>query len=152
MRDNYRKTFLVAAASLLIFSAAAWARDHHELDGTWKLLPTRSELNGEPPFASGTVTINDYNGKIYLMQHFSLGDSTDFSSAGFTLEGHYNDVIRSRAGFWGVVSWEEDTLHVKTTENGDTTVERFTIEPDGILMMSFQRPGHQTIRLYFQRS
>lgn len=145
------KTFVLAIAAFLVFSTAALARDHHQLNGTWRLIPSRSELNGEQPFASGTVTINDHGRNIYLAQQFGISEPQQSVSAGFTIDGHENSVIRRGSNFWGMANWENDSLHVQTTENGVTSTERFMLRPDGTMAMDFIRPGHQPVTLFFER-
>ena len=152
MRCKHYKSFMLAIAAVLLFSAGAWARDHRQdVNGTWKLIPTRSELNGEPAIESGTVTSDDHGGKIHLAQNFAFAAPTESASANFTLEGRENNVIRSGGSFWGIANWSNDTLQVSVTDNSSNSTERLSLEPDGTMVMNFERSGHRPVRLFFER-
>jgi hypothetical protein len=47
MRGKNCKNFLMGAATLALIAGSAWAANHHQLNGVWDLVPTRSILNGE---------------------------------------------------------------------------------------------------------
>ena len=149
MRKKCCKTFVPFLASFLLFSLAASARNHDDLNGTWKLLPPRSELNGEPAFSSGTVTITSHGGNLYLSQSFAMASEHDTATAGFTIQGKLDSVIRQGTDFWGVAKWSEDTLEVQTTNKGEISMERFRTDPDGVMVLTLDRSGHHTVRLFF---
>jgi hypothetical protein len=49
------------------------------------------------------------------------------------------------------MKWEGDVLKVTTTENGITTVERYSLLNDGTMMEQVERTGHHPETFYFQR-
>lgn len=54
MHSQISKTFLKTSLVLVFFASFGWAGNrHHELNGTWTLVPTRSEFGGEPRFKPG---------------------------------------------------------------------------------------------------
>jgi hypothetical protein len=73
------RIFLIQAAALAVFAGLSLASNHHVLNGTWQLVPARSELHGEPAIQTGTVTINDREGNIYVQRNFDL-DSANLST------------------------------------------------------------------------
>ena len=83
------RNFLAGAAAFVMFAAMGWAANHHELNGTWQWLPARSVLNGEPAMKSGTVTIRDREGNIYVSRNF------DFDSANTTFNGSFSTDARA---------------------------------------------------------
>ena len=42
----------------LLFGFSAFACDHSALNGTWTLVPAKSDFAGQPVVQTGTVTIN----------------------------------------------------------------------------------------------
>ena len=49
-----------------LVALSAFGRDHNALNGTWTLVPEKSDFAGQPPLQSATVTINDREGNITL--------------------------------------------------------------------------------------
>jgi hypothetical protein len=47
------KNLLRFAAVAALFAGCALANNHHSLNGTWQLIPARSEFNGEPAISNG---------------------------------------------------------------------------------------------------
>jgi hypothetical protein len=150
MRGRAGRNFLAGAAAFVMFAAMGWAVNHHELNGTWQLLPARSNLNGEPAIKSGTVTIHDREGNIYVSRNF------DFDAAHSTFNGSFSTDAREgtaikRAGLWSKSKWEGGALTVTTVQNGVTTVERYSLLNDGSMMEQVTRTGHQPETFYFER-
>ena len=54
----------------LLFAVSAFARDHIALNGTWTLVPTKSDFAGQPVVQTGTVTINEREGIITISRSF----------------------------------------------------------------------------------
>ena len=48
MRRKVSKLFLGSALGLVLFAASAPAANHHRLNGTWTLEPTKSDFSGQP--------------------------------------------------------------------------------------------------------
>ncbi len=151
MRRNLRKIFLGSTLGLVLFAACAMAANHHSLNGTWTLEPTRSNFDGEPAIQTGSVTINDREHNITVTRSFNYdGENRSFEYS-FTTDGRENSSIHQGKTFKSKAKWEGDVLRVTTTENGATTVERYSLAPDGSLMLVVERPEHRPVTLFFQR-
>jgi hypothetical protein len=151
MRRNLRKIFLGSTLGLVLFAASALAANHHSLNGTWTLEPTRSNFDGEPAIQTGSVTINDREHNITVTRSFSYdGENRSFEYS-FTTDGRENSSIHQGKTFKSKAKWEGDVLRVTTTENGATTAERYSLAPDGSLMLVVERPEHRPVTLFFQR-
>jgi len=78
------RNFLTRAATMAIFAGLTatlgFPANHHELNGTWQLIPSRSELNGEPAIQTGAVTINDREGNIWVSRTFNFRQRQSFGN------------------------------------------------------------------------
>ena len=54
----------------LLFAFSAFARDHNALNGTWTLVPAKSDFAGQPVVQTGTVIIHDRQGIIIVEPGF----------------------------------------------------------------------------------
>jgi len=144
------RNFLTGAATLAIFAGFALAVNHHELNGTWQLVPSRSELNGAPVIQTGTVTINDREGNIYVQRNFDFDSPNQSTSTSFATDARAKSSIKE-PGFKSKAKWEGDTLKVMTTQDGINIVERYRLNNDGAMVLQIERTGHQPETLYFQR-
>jgi hypothetical protein len=127
------RNFLFPAAALALFAGlagSAFANHHHEFNGTWQLVAARSELNGEPAIESGTVTINDREGNIYVDRNFSLEDGNRTVTTNVATDARAKATIKE-PGFRSKAKWYGDMLQVTTLHDGVTTVERYSLLPDG---------------------
>ena len=150
MRPIVGKTFLGVFAALALFAAPALASHHHELNGTWQLVPARSELHGEPAIQTGTVSINDREGNVWVERNFNLENGNSTVSTSFATDSRHNASIKE-PGFKSKAKWEGDVLKVTTTHEGITTVERYSLAGDGSMMLQVDRTGRPSETLYFQR-
>jgi hypothetical protein len=151
MRQLTGKIFpiLLAALTLLLVSIPALA--HPSPNGTWVLVPTRSNFAGEPVLQTGTVQINERQHHMYISRSFNYdGESGGFAS-NFTTDGQENSTIRKGQTFKSKAGWDGNVLKVKTTRDGLTTIERYTLAPDGTMVLTIERPDHQLQTLVFQR-
>jgi hypothetical protein len=139
---------LLMAVSVFLFAGAALANNHHELNGTWQLVPSRSVLNGEPAIESGAVTINDREGNIYVDRNFSLEDGNRSVTTNLTTDARAKATIK-QPGFSSKAKWEGDVLKVVMTHDGITTVERYSLLGDGTMMLQVDRSGRRAETLYF---
>jgi len=151
MRRNMSKIFLVSAAGMVLLTVSANAANHHSLNGTWTLEPTRSHFEGEPTIQTGSVTINDREHNITVTRSFSYDGANESFEYGFSTDGRENSSIHQGKAFKTKAKWDGDVLRVTTTENGSTTTERFSQSPDGSLMLVVERPEHRPVTLFFQR-
>jgi hypothetical protein len=148
------RNFLTGAATLAVCAglgaALGLAANHHELNGTWQLVPSRSELNGEPAVETGTVTISDREGNIYVSRNFDFDSANLSTSSTFSTDARAKTSIKE-PGFKSKAKWDRDALKVTTTHEGVTTVERYTLRDEGTMMLQTDRTGHHPETLYFQR-
>lgn len=144
------RNFLRLTFAAVLFAGFALANNHHSLNGTWQLVPARSELNGEPVIESGTVTINDREGNTYVARNFNLDAENRSVTTSFTTDARHNTSIKE-PGLRSKTKWEGDVLKVTTLQNGVTTIERYSLLSDGSLMEQVERTGHQPATLYFER-
>ena len=148
------RNFLLGASALAIFAAfgaaPALANHHHELNGTWQLVPARSVLNGEPAIQTGTVNINDREGNVWVERNFTLDSGNQTATTSFATDSRHNASIK-QPGFKSKAKWEGDMLKVTTDHEGVTTLERYSLVGDGTLMLQVERTGRPSETLYFQR-
>ncbi len=146
-----RGRLLAACVAALFCAALASAADHHRLNGSWSIIPARSDFGGQAAIQTGTVTINDREHNITITRSFTFDGANQTVSYGFTMDGHEGTTIHEGKDFKTKAKWEGDALVVKTVENGQTTIERFSLLPDGVLMLNVNRPGRPAMTLYLQR-
>ena len=151
MRLNTGKICLFSLAALVLFATSTLAASHHQLNGTWILDPTRSEFAGEPAIQTGTVTINDRQHNIYISRNFDFDGQKQTYEYSFSTDGRESATIHQGENFKSKAKWDGDVLKVTTEHNGSTIVERYSLEPDGSLMLVVERPEHRVITLFFHR-
>jgi len=135
----------------LLFALPAFAGSHTALNGTWTLVPTKSEFAGQPVIQTGTVTINERQGDITVSRNFK------YEGAEETL--FYRDMVDSRNGatihdgkdFKSKARWDHDALKVTTTQSGGVTTETYTLAPDGTMTATVMKLGQKPITLVFER-
>jgi len=139
-----RSTIAIAGAVLttLVLPFSAFGRDRIALNGTWTLVPTKSDFAGQPVVQTGTVTIDERQGNITVSRNFTYAGATD-SENNATI--HTGKDLKSKA------RWDHDVLKVTTTQSGAVTLESYSLAADGSMMVNVVRPDHATITLVFQR-
>jgi len=142
---------VLATVLFAIFAVTAIARDHTELNGTWSLIPARSDFAGEPAIQSGTVTIFDREGNITVSRNFKYDGPDQTYFYRYTTDGPKNSTIHAGPDLKSKVRWDGDVLEVTTTQLGATTDERYTLDADGTLVVRVLRPGRRPINLFFER-
>ncbi len=151
MRPQTRKSFFLSAAALAFFAASAFAANHHSLNGTWTLLADKSDFGGGKMIQSATITINDRQHNISISRNFTSEGENTTASYTFDTDARENATIHQGAGFKSKAKWDGDVLKVTTTRTNGIEMERYSLQPDGTLMMVIDRPDHRTLTLYFQR-
>jgi hypothetical protein len=151
MRPQSCKFFLISVAILVLFAASAFAANHHQLNGTWILVPTESEFGGEAAIQTGTVTINDREHNITVTRSFAYDAADQSLSYSFSTDGRENATIREGKTFKSKAKWDGDVLKVTTTADGVTTVERFTLAGDNTMRLVVERGDHHPRTLVFHR-
>jgi DNA primase len=144
------RNFLTGALTLAFFAGLTFAANHHELNGTWDLVPARSQFNGQPALQTGTVTINDREHNVYVSRDFNFDQGNTTVSTNFSTDARHNASIKE-PGFKSKAKWEGDVLKVTTVQNGVTIVERYSLQGDGTMMLQVDRTGLPAETLYFQR-
>jgi hypothetical protein len=139
-----------AALATLLFASSALASDHKALNGTWKLVPAKSDFAGQPVVQTGTVTISDHQGVIVVSRSFVYEGATEtFFYSDSTGNSQHNATIHTGKDLKTKTKWDDDVLKVTTTESGAVTLESYSLAPDGTMTVSVVRPEHKLITLIF---
>ena len=137
--------------TILLFALSAFAGDHSALNGTWTLVPAKSDFAGQPLVQTGTVTISDHQGVIVVSRSFEYKGATEtFFYNDSTGNSQNSTTIHTGKDLKTKTRWDHDVLKVTTTQSGATTLESYTLAADGSMSVSVVRPEHQPITLYFQ--
>ena len=142
--------FTGAVLTTLLFAFSAFARDHSALNGTWTLVPARSDFAGQPVLQTGTVTINDREGIIIVSRSFVYQGATETFFYNDLTDSEHNATIHTGKDLKSKTRWDHDVLKVTTTQSGAVTLESYTLAADGTMMVSVVRPDHKPITLVFQ--
>jgi hypothetical protein len=150
MRTYSTTAFKGAVLTTVLFAFAVFARGHSALNGTWTLVPAKSDFAGQSVVQTGTVTISDRQGIIIVSRSFVYeGASETFFYHDIT-DAENNATIRTGKGLKSKTRWDHDVLKVTTTQSGAITLESYTLAADGTMMVSVVRPEHKPITLVFQ--
>jgi hypothetical protein len=146
-------TSVIAGAILTaaLFAFSAFAREHKELNGTWSLIPTKSDFAGEPVIQSGTVKIFEREGNITVSRNFVYDGDDQTYFYKYITDGPKSATIHADRDFKSKVKWDHDVLEVTTTEPNGTTEESYTLSSDGTLVVRVLRPGRRPVNLFFER-
>jgi len=149
---NIMKTTITTAfLTTLLFVSSAVARERTALNGTWTLIPTRSEFAGQPVIQTGTVTINERHGDITVSRSFAYEGATETLFYRDMTDSENSATIKNGKDFKTKARWDHDVLKVTTTQSGAVTLETYTLTADGTMIVNVIRPDHKSITLYFQR-
>ena len=136
----------------LLFALSAFAGDHSSLNGTWTLVPAKSEFAGQPVVQTGTVTISDHHDVIVVSRSFVYeGASETVFYSDSTANSRNSPTIHTGKDLKTKTRWDDDVLKVTTTQSGAVTQERYTLARDGTMTVSVERPDHKIITLVFQK-
>jgi len=136
----------------LLFAVFAFASDRSALNGTWTLVPAKSDFQGQPVVQTGTVTISDHEGVTVISRSFVYEGATEtFFYSDSTANSRNSPTIHSGKDLKTKTKWEHDVLKVTTTLSGAVTLESYTLAADGAMMVSVERPERKPITLVFQR-
>src|SRR5271169_13979 len=145
------RTSIGAALATLLFAVSTFASDHHALNGTWILVPAKSDFAGQDVVQTGTVTIDDRQGNITVSRNFAYDGANETVFYRFSTDGQENSTIKDGKDFKSKAKWEHNVLKVATTRGAATTVEHFNLAADGTLILHVYQPEHKPITLQFQR-
>jgi hypothetical protein len=152
MRTYSTTTVTGAVLATFLFAFSAFARDHTALNGTWTLVPTRSDFAGQPVIQTGTVTIDERQGNITVSRSFIYQGAAETFFYSDMTDSENNATIHNGKDLKSKTRWDHNVLKVTTTQSGaTTTLESYTLAADGTMMVSVMRPEHKRITLLFQR-
>jgi hypothetical protein len=135
----------------VLLAAAALANQKHALNGTWLLVPARSQFAGEPVIQTGTVTIADREHNIYISRNYNFDGDSGTVSYQTSTDGRENSSIHEGKAFKTKAKFEGADLVVTSSQDDITSTERYHLNPDGSMTLTADRPGHRTVVLFFQR-
>jgi hypothetical protein len=139
-----------AILATLLCGVSALARDHSSLNGTWTLVPAKSDFAGQPVVQTGTVTINDHQGIITVSRNFVYKGTTETFYYSDMTDADRGATIRTGKDLKSKTRWDHDVLKVTTTQSGAITLESYTLAADGSMTVNVVRPEHTPITLVFQ--
>ncbi|MGA2324891.1 MAG: hypothetical protein ABSH05_01255 [Bryobacteraceae bacterium] len=151
MRTFSTTAIAAAVVTTLLCAFSAFARDHSALNGAWTLVPAKSDFAGQPVVQTGTVTIDDRQGNIFISRSFVYEGATETFFYRDATDGQKNTTIHTGKDLKSKTIWDHDVLKVTTTQSGATTVESYTLAADGAMLVTVVRPAHKPITLVFQR-
>ena len=151
MRIN-RTSTITGVLSTLLFSFSAFAGEHQVLNGTWKLVPAKSDFAGQPVVQTGTVRINDDRGVIVITRSFVYeGAAETYFYNDSTANSKNSPTIHTAKDLKTKTKWDHDVLKVTTTQSGAVTLESYSLSTDGTMMVSVVTPAGKPINLIVQR-
>ena len=137
--------------STLLFAFSAIARDHSALNGTWTLVPAKSDFAGQAVVQTGTVTIDDKEGVIIVSRSFVYEGATDTFFYRDITDAENNATIHTGKDIKSKTRWDHGVLKVTTTQSGAVTLESYTLAADGAMTVKVVRPESKPITLVFHR-
>lgn len=136
---------------VLFIGTIAFASQKQALNGTWLLMPTRSQFAGEPVIQTGTVTIADRQHNIYISRNYNFDGESGVVSYQTSTDGRENSSIHESKAYKTKAKFDGGDLVVTGTQDNITTTERYHLNPDGTMTLTVDRPGHHTLVLFFER-
>ena len=134
----------------LLLALTALAGDHSSLNGTWKLVPAKSDFAGQAVVQTGTVTINDRQGIIVVSRSFVYEGATETFFYDDSTGSRHNATVHTGKDMKTKTKWDHDILKVTTTQSGAITLESYSLSPDGTMLVSVVRAEHKPLNLVFQ--
>jgi hypothetical protein len=145
-------TFAITGFALALMCAVSVsARDHSELNGTWTMLPAKSDFAGQSVVQTGTVTIHDADGAIVVSRSFQYEGATQSFFYRDSTDAEHGETFHTGKDLKSKTTWEHNVLVVKTTQSGSVTIESYSLAADGTMIDSVTQPNHKPIVLVFQR-
>jgi hypothetical protein len=135
----------------LLFAFCAFAGNHSALNGTWTLVPAKSDFAGQPVVQTGTVTIADREGIIIVSRSFVYAGATETFFYSDITDSEHNATIHTGKDLKSKTRWDHNVLKVTTTQSGAVTLESYTLAGDGALLVSVVTPEQKPITLLFER-
>jgi hypothetical protein len=136
----------------ILFAISAFATDRSALNGTWTLVPAKSDFQGQPVVQTGSVTISDHQGVTVISRSFVYEGATEtFFYSDSTGNSRNSPTIHSGKDLKTKTQWDHDVLKVTTTLSGAATLESYTLAADGTMQVSVERPERKPFTLVFER-
>ena len=135
----------------LLLAVSAFAAEHNALNGTWTLVPAKSDFAGQSVVQTGTVTIADREGIIIVSRSFVYQGATETFFYSDVTDSEHNATIHSGKDLKSKTSWDHDVLKVTTTQSGAVTLESYSLAADGSMLVNVVRPERKPLTLVFQR-
>ena len=129
----------------LFFAFTAFAREHTALNGTWTLVPVKSDFAGQPVIQTGTVTINERDGDITISRSFAYDGTTETYFYKDMTDSENSATIHGGKELKSKTKWDHDVLKVITTQSNAVTVESYSLAADGTMLASVTRPDRKPI-------
>jgi hypothetical protein len=153
MKKNSTPAIAGAVLTTVLFAFTAFAGDHSALNGTWKLVPAKSDFAGQPVVQTGTVTISDRQGVVVVSRSFVYEGATEtYFYSDSTGNSHNSTTVHTGKDLKTKTRWDHDALKVTTTQSGAVTTESYTLAADGTMLVSVVRPERKPITLVFKHS
>ena len=134
----------------LLLAIPGFARDHSAMNGTWTMVPAKSDFAGQPVVQTGTVTINDRQGIVTVSRSFVYAGSNETFFYRDMTDAENGATIHTGKDLKSKAKWDHNVLRVKTIQSGAITLESYTLGADGTMLVSVVRPEHNPITLVFQ--
>ena len=135
----------------MLCAVTAFAADHNQLNGTWNLVPAKSDFAGQPVVQTGNVTFSDKKGIIVVSRSFVYEGATETYFYNDSTGSQHNSTVRLGKDLKSKAKWDDDVLKVTTTESGAVTVESYSLAKDGSMLVNVVRPASKPITLVFLR-
>jgi hypothetical protein len=151
MSTNSTTTIAGAVLTTLLCAVTVFGRDHRAFNGTWTLVPVKSDFAGQPVIQTGTVTINGQDDVIIVSRSFAYEGATETFFYKDMTDAENNATIHSGKDLKSKTKWDHDALKVTTTQSGAVTLESYSLAADGTMPVSVVKPDRKPITLVFQR-
>jgi hypothetical protein len=137
--------------AFLLVTFTASGRGHSALNGTWTLIPTKSDFAGHAVVQTGTVTISDRDGIVIVSRNFVYEGAAETYFYKDITDAENGATIHSGKDLKSKTRWDHDVLKVTTTQSGAITVESYSLSADGSMLVSVVRPERSPLTLVFER-
>lgn len=151
MSQHSRMKITRAVLTTLLFALPLAASDHAAFNGTWTLVPARSDFAGQSVVQTGTVTIKSQDRVIIVERNFKyegIGETYFYRDVS---DANGGATIRTGKDLKSKTKWDHDVLKVTTTLDGAVTVETYALSLDGGMKVNVMRPGRKAVELAFER-
>ncbi len=143
--------FIAGVVFMTLLVSSVSARDHSILNGTWTLVPAKSDFSGQPVMQTGTVTVSDHQSVTVVSRSFVYEGATETFFYRDSTGSEFGGTVKMGKDLKTKTKWEHDVLTVTTTQSGAVTTEGYTLAADGAMICTVDKPGNKPIILRFER-